>query len=143
MSSVARMVNPHLPISETDSYGTVGMEKSIEAKWGYALDAVFPNAADKDDAVAPDLGLQQDALNKLMQEDYREWNDQNSMPEGGVRSLTLVLCAVQQVLGTEYCPPLPDVGKMQCVAVCIRFHCPTLFKCHTHLLTARLCNAES
>lgn len=112
-----RSTNSHLPISETDSYGTAGMENNIEAKWGYALNAVFPHATDKDDAIAPDLGLEQEKLNQLIQHDYKEWNttdnhSSDAIPEKGVRSLTLVLCTVQQVLGIEYCPPLPDIGKL-------------------------------
>lgn len=113
ISSVARVVNPHLPIAETDSYGTFGMANSIAAKWTYALDAAFPNPLDRDDAIAPDLGLGREALEKLAQYDYREWATVgNAIPEKGVRSLTLVLCTVQQVLGIEYCPPLPDVAAM-------------------------------
>jgi len=105
------MVNPHLPITETDSYGTIGMQNIVDTKWKYALNAAFPNPSDREDAVAPDLGLQQEELNQLMQHDYKEWNDGNAIPTKGIRSLTLVLCTVQQVLGIEYCPPLPDVGE--------------------------------
>ena len=117
-----RIVNPHLPIAETDSYGTVGMKKNVEAKWDYALNAVFPNPSDREDAIPPDLGLQQEVLNQLIQHDYKEWNtstskqstdvDANAIPEKGANSLALVLCTVQQVLGIEYCPPLPDVGEL-------------------------------
>ncbi|KAL9188269.1 hypothetical protein ACHAXT_006647 [Thalassiosira profunda] len=113
-ASVVRIVNPHLPIAETDSYGTVAMAKSINAKWEYALAAAFPNAADQDDAMAPDLGLGQEKLDQLIRHDYNEWSAQTkgSIPEKGVKSLTLVLCTVQQVLGIEYCPPLPDVATI-------------------------------
>lgn len=111
-ASVARMVNPHLPIDETDTYGTNSMEKNINAKYEYALNAVYPNESDRNDAIAPDLGLGQDSLSQLMHADYEEWNNGNGIPETGAKSLTLVLCSVQQVLGIEYCPPLPDVGKL-------------------------------
>ena len=56
ISCVERIVNPHLPITETDSYGTIGMQKNIDAKWNFALNAVFPNESDRDDAIAPILG---------------------------------------------------------------------------------------
>jgi hypothetical protein len=116
ISSVARIANPHLPISETDSYGTVGHEKKIEAKWNYALKAAFPNSSDRDDVIAPDLGLGQQALHQLIRHDFEEWNmptpDQKSISELNVRSLTGILCAVHQVLGIEYCPPLPDISKL-------------------------------
>eukprot|EP00578_Thalassiosira_sp_NH16_P027551 CAMPEP_0181097324 /NCGR_PEP_ID=MMETSP1071-20121207/11505_1 /TAXON_ID=35127 /ORGANISM="Thalassiosira sp., Strain NH16" /LENGTH=584 /DNA_ID=CAMNT_0023179791 /DNA_START=17 /DNA_END=1771 /DNA_ORIENTATION=+ len=119
ISSVMRTVNPHLPISETDSYGTVGAENSIDAKWGFALNAVFTNPTDRDDAIAPDLGLGQEMLHQLIENDYREWgvqsglaSDSGAIPEEGVRSLTLVLCTAHQVLGIEFCPPLPDVAAI-------------------------------
>eukprot|EP00579_Thalassiosira_antarctica_P007045 CAMPEP_0201884890 /NCGR_PEP_ID=MMETSP0902-20130614/17606_1 /ASSEMBLY_ACC=CAM_ASM_000551 /TAXON_ID=420261 /ORGANISM="Thalassiosira antarctica, Strain CCMP982" /LENGTH=581 /DNA_ID=CAMNT_0048413905 /DNA_START=117 /DNA_END=1859 /DNA_ORIENTATION=- len=122
ISSVERIVNPHLPIAETDSYGTVGMKKNVEAKWDYALNAVFPNPSDREDAIPPDLGLQQEVLNQLIQHDYKEWNTSTSnqstdvgvdaIPKKGANSLALVLCTVQQVLGIEYCPPLPDVASI-------------------------------
>lgn len=130
VASVARIVNPHLPIEETDSYGTVCMQKNIEAKWEYALNVVFPNQMDRYDAIAPDLGLNQKVLQQLILHDYREWNVQSTglpesalngcanstaIPEKGVRSLTLILCTVQQVLGIEYCPLLPDVGERYCL----------------------------
>jgi hypothetical protein len=111
ISSVARIANPHLPISETDSYGAKSHVKNIEAKWSYALNAAFPNPSDRDDVIAPDLGLGQNALNQLIRHDYEEW-DENSISEIGVRSLTGILCAVYEVLGIEYCPPLPDLGKL-------------------------------
>mmetsp|Transcript_4603 Transcript_4603/g.8853 ORF Transcript_4603/g.8853 Transcript_4603/m.8853 type:complete len:151 (-) Transcript_4603:2642-3094(-) len=122
IASVVRIVHPHLPIDETDSYSTVGMKKNIEAKWEYALNAVFPNPSDREDAIPPDLGLGQEVLNQLIQRDYMEWNTSkskqstdvnvNAIPEKGANSLALILCTVQQVLGIEYSPPLPDVGKL-------------------------------
>ena len=63
---MTRVANPHLPITETDSYGTVAMEKNIEAKWNFALNAAFPNQLDRDDAIAPDLGLGREVLNQLI-----------------------------------------------------------------------------
>ena len=120
LSCVERFVHPHLPTAETESYGTIAMTQSIEAKWNLSLNAVFPNPSDRNDAVAPDLGLQQDTLHQLIQHDYKEWNtpatqsqsqlsSSTSIPENGVRSLTLILCTVHSVLGIEYCPALPDV----------------------------------
>lgn len=113
---MTRVANPHLPITETDSYGTVAMEKNIEAKWNFALNAAFPNQLDRDDAIAPDLGLGREVLNQLIQHDYKEWNNaptsNDAIPEEGVKSLTLVLCVVHRVLGIEYCPPLPDIAAI-------------------------------
>lgn len=111
---MARIANPHLPIFETFSYGTVGHEKNIETKWNYALKAAFPNPSDLDDVIAPDLGLGQQALNQLIRHDFVEWNTPTPCQKSisNVRSLTGILCAVHQVLGIEYCPPLPDIGKL-------------------------------
>ena len=105
ISSVARVANPQLPITETDAYGTIGNKKSIEMKWEFALNAVFPNPADRDDAVAPDLGLTQEVLNQLIHNDY-------PIPEEGAKQLTLVLCALQQVVGIEYSPTIPDIATL-------------------------------
>ena len=126
ISCVERIVNPHLPITETDSYGTIGMQKNIDAKWNFALNAVFPNESDRDDAIAPDLGLGQEVLNQLIQHDYKEWNtsankQSDAIPEKGVRALTLLLCTVHDVLGIEYCPPLPDLGESS-ISVCSSVH---------------------
>ena len=127
ISCVERIVNPHLPITETDSYGTIGMQKNIDAKWNFALNAVFPNESDRDDAIAPDLGLGQEVLNQLIQHDYKEWNtaankQSDAIPEKGVRALTLLLCTVHDVLGIEYCPPLPDLGESS-IFMCKRACC--------------------
>lgn len=105
ISSVARAANPQLPITETDAYGTIGNKKSIESKWEFALNAVFPNLADRDDAVAPDLGLTQKGLNQLIHNDFQ-------MPEQGAKQLTLVLCALHQVVGIEFSPTLPDIATL-------------------------------
>lgn len=105
ISSVARVANPQLPITETDAYGTVGNKKRIESKWEFALNAVFPNPADRDDAVAPDLGLTQEGLNHLIHNDY-------PVPEKGAHQLTLVLCALQQVVGIEFSPSIPDIATL-------------------------------
>jgi len=118
ISSVERLVNPHLPVAKTDSHGTVCMRDPIEAKWNLSLNAVFPNEIDREDAVSPDLGLGQETLNQLIQHDYKEWNtstidkQSDAIPEKGVKSLTLILCTVHDILGIEYCPPLPDVATI-------------------------------
>ncbi|KAL7542273.1 hypothetical protein ACHAWF_007133 [Thalassiosira exigua] len=111
ISSVVRIVNPHLPIEETDSWGTCAMKKNIDAKWECALNAVFPNPSDTEDAIAPDLGLQQKVLTQLIHQDYKGWAT-DGISQEGVKSLTLVLCTVQQVLGIEFCPPLPDIAAI-------------------------------
>lgn len=105
ISSVARVANPQLPIQETDTYGSIGYRKSVESKWEYVLNAVFPNPTDIDDAIAPDLGLTQQALNQLIHHDY-------PVPEKGAKQLTLVLCAVQQVVGIEFSPLNPDIATL-------------------------------
>ena len=71
------------------------------------MDVMFPNLADRNDVIAPDLGLGQDNLKRLVEEDY----GRGAITPSGKVSLALVLSAVQQVLGIEYCPPLPDIGE--------------------------------
>jgi hypothetical protein len=75
---------------------------------------VFVHPSDRADAIAPDLGLTQPGLHKLMHVDYNKWNpctnNGGSIPESGQRSLATILCAVRQVLGIEYCPVLPDIA---------------------------------
>jgi hypothetical protein len=111
ISSVARIANPQLPIAETDSYGTEAGERNIEAKWKFALDAAFSNPSDRDDVIAPDLGLGQQVLHQLIRHDYEEWSER-SISELGVRSLTGILYAVYHVLGIEYCPLIPDIAAI-------------------------------
>jgi hypothetical protein len=114
---VVRAANPHLPIAEIEAYGTTAQKSNIESSWNHALNLRFSNRNDReDDVIAPDMGIQQSVLKQLIQHDYKEWNPKytpggNSIPAEGVRSLTGILCTVQQVLGIDYCPPLPDVGK--------------------------------
>eukprot|EP00804_Cyclotella_cryptica_P000054 CCRYP_013728-RA/>CCRYP_013728-RA protein AED:0.03 eAED:0.03 QI:680/1/1/1/1/1/4/701/584 len=117
ISSVVRVANPHQPIQISDSYGTLGTRHILDAAWDSVLQAVFANPSDRMDAVAvaPDLGLTQNGLYKLIHTDYNKWNPCPSnngapIPESGKRSLAAVLCAVQQVLGIEYCPLLPDIA---------------------------------
>jgi hypothetical protein len=114
--SVVRVVNPHFPDAEVEAYGTTAMTSSIESTWSHTLKATFANGIDREEANAPNFGLQQSMLDQLIQYDYREWNPcwtagANSIPPDGVKSLTGVLCAVHQVLGIEYCPSLPDISK--------------------------------
>lgn len=121
IASVERIVNQHLPISETDSYATVELQKIIEAKWTYALNAAFPDPSDRADAIPPDFGLTQEVLNQLIRNDYMEWSgssegreteSESGIPEKGANSLAVILCTVQQTLGIEYCPPLPDIATI-------------------------------
>ena len=111
-ASVVRVANPHQPIQISDSYGTVGKQKSINAGWNTVLNVVFPNALDIDDAVAPDLGLTQEVLSELIKNDYCKFKNGVASPEGGKQALTRVLCAVQQILGIEYCPLVPDIATV-------------------------------
>jgi hypothetical protein len=111
ISSVARIANPQLPISETDSYGTEANERNIEARWKFALNAAFPIPSDRDDVIAPDLGLGQQVLHELIRHGYEE-KSEKLVSELGVRSLTGILCAVYHVLGIEYCPIIPDIAAI-------------------------------
>lgn len=107
-ASVARVANPQIPIAETDAAGTVSRQAVIQARWNCALDVMFPNLADRHDVIAPDLGLGQDNLKRIVEED----NGKDAINSSGKTSLALVLSAVQQVLGIEYCPPMPDIGEV-------------------------------
>ena len=121
ITSVTRIANPQLSISEIESYGTIAHAKNINAKWSYALGMTFPNPQDRDDAIAPDFGLGQKMLHQLYY-DYGEWNttvttlpqqgNKKSIPTDGVKALTSVLCVIHQVLGIEYCPILPDIAMI-------------------------------
>ena len=113
-ASVVRIANPHQPIQTSDSYGTFGEKKKLDSGWETVLNTVFPNEEDRDGVVAPDLGLTREVLHRLITKDYNKWNQSNSrssvcIPSSGVNSLSLVLSAVQQVLGIDYCPLLPDI----------------------------------
>ena len=115
-----------------DAVGTEEAKPNIEAKWDYALKAAFPNPSDREGVIPPDLGLQQEVLTRLIQHDYKEWNVPTAsgpstdvaaaaIPEKGANSLALILSTVQQVLGIEFCPLLPDVGK-SCLCTCRNVH---------------------
>ena len=99
IASVERIANPHQPIQISDSYGTKGKRKLIETTWSSVLETIFPNSSDQDDAIAPDLGVTQEVFQQIT----------HTIPISGRRALTNVLIAVNQVLGIEYCPLLPDV----------------------------------
>jgi hypothetical protein len=71
----------------------------IETTWKSVLNTIFPNPADMQDAIAPDLGVTPQIFAQKT----------HTIPKNGRQSLTNVLLAVNQVLGIEYCPPLPDV----------------------------------
>ena len=127
-AAVRRVVHPHLPVPEADAAGTAARAPRIDAAWERARAAAFPHAPDaEDDAAArpPDLGLGTAALDRLLTRDYGEWrrppgtdadgaggdDEAQALPPAGARALARVLCAVQRVLGIEFCPPLPDVGE--------------------------------
>ena len=140
ISSVVRVSNPHEPVQISDSYGTVGKKKILDAGWDSVISTVFPNSSDSDDAIAPNFGLTQSVLTRLIKSDYCNWkqSDRNNyhvdvdfddngcdamlqksnscdvfaIPDTGVKSLTLVLCAVHQVLGIEFCPLVPDIATI-------------------------------
>lgn len=121
ITSVMRVVNPNIPVADAESYGTTSLTTSIEATWQHALNATFANGIHREDVIAPDFGVHQAFLEQIIQNDYREWNsaarteNARSIPAEGARSWTGILCTVHQVLGVEYCPPLPDISKL-----CIR-----------------------
>ena len=122
ITSVARIANPQLSVSEIESYGTIAHAKNINAQWTYALGMTLPNPQVRDDAISPDFGLGQQGLHQLIHFDYGEWNttlttlpqqgNKKSIPDDGVKALTGVLCVIHQVLGIEYCPPLPDIAAI-------------------------------
>lgn len=119
ITSVMRVVNPNIPVADAESYGTTSLTTSIEATWQHALNATFANGIHREDVSAPDFGLHKSHLEQLIQNDYREWNpaartaSARSIPAEGARSWTGILCTVHQVLGIEYCPPLPDISELK------------------------------
>jgi hypothetical protein len=112
--SAMRVVKPHLPIVEIEAYGTTSLTTIIESAWKHALNATFANGIDREEIIAPDFGLHQSVLDRLIQCDYRTWNPNfmSPIPAEGVRSLVGVLCCLHQVLGIEHCPLLPDISEL-------------------------------
>jgi len=96
---VVRILNPHQPIQISDSYGTNGKKKIIDTTWTSVIETIYPNISDKEDAIAPDLGITPTEFEQIVY----------IIPKPGRQSLTNVLLAVNQVLGVDYCPLLPDV----------------------------------
>lgn len=96
---MVRVSNPHQPTKISDSYGTVGKQIQIETTWESVLKTIYPNPSDQEDAVAPALGVTRQVFEQITQ----------PIPMIGRRALTNVLIAMNQILGIEYCPLLPDV----------------------------------
>ncbi len=107
-----RVAHPQQPLPISDSYGTIAKRSILNAGWESVLNTIFPNPSDDTDAIAPDLGLSQELLAHVIKNDYSKFINGTARPRGGEKSLTRILCAVQQILGIEYCPLLPDIVTM-------------------------------
>jgi len=112
IASVMRVAHPQQPLPVSDSYGTNAKSSTLTAGWESVLNTIFPNPSDETDAIAPDLGLSQELLTQVIKNDYSKFINGTARPRGGEKSLTRILCAVQQILGIEYCPVLPDIATM-------------------------------
>ena len=99
ISSVVRVANPHQPIQISDSYGTIGKARLIETTWETVLKTIYPNPSDQEDAIAPDLGVTRQVFEQIT----------HTIPQSGRKALTNVLIALNQILGIDYCPLLPDM----------------------------------
>ena len=113
ISSVTRVSNPHQPTQISDSYGTLSKTSILQSAWDSVLNTIFPNASDREDVIAPNFGLGQTQFEHTLQYDYNNWNTSSCsggpIPEKGKQSVSVLLVAINQVLGIEYCPMLPDI----------------------------------
>ena len=110
ITSVVRISRPYQNKSERYDFGTLSKVKVLDHGWEYVLKSLFPDESDKEAATIPDFGLDPKDVEALLVHDHL-MDDDNLSEQGvkGVKSLTLVLYAVKENLGIEYCPLLPDL----------------------------------
>lgn len=73
--------------------------------WDLVLKSLFPDETDLDRADVLDFGVGHDHLMNILLRDHGGM----AIPDKGIRSLTMVMHAVRDCLGIEFCPLLPDV----------------------------------
>lgn len=110
ITSIVRVARPYQNRKDTDEFGTLAKVKILDHGWNYVLKSLFPDESDMEACTIPDFGLDPEEVEALLINDHM-MNGQNLSAKGvkGVKSLTLVLYAVKENLGIEYCPLLPDL----------------------------------
>jgi len=98
-------VNPDMPMSDCDDFGTFRKARVIDHGWNITLKSLFPDESDLERADVIDFGVGHHHLMNIL------LHDQGGapIPEKGIKSLTKVLHAARNSLGLEFCPLLPDV----------------------------------
>ena len=85
-------------------YGTLAKVRILDHGWNLVLQSLFPDESDIDRAEVLDFGLGHDHLSHVLTRDHG-----GPIDEAGIRSLILLMHAVQHSLGVEFCPLLPDL----------------------------------
>jgi hypothetical protein len=83
-----------LPQSEADEYGTLGKVKVLDHGWNLVTRSLFPDESDVERAEVLDFGLGDHLISVLTGDHGGE-----IIPEGGIKSLTLVLHGIRDSLG--------------------------------------------
>ena len=110
ITSIVRVARPYQTKQETDEFGTLAKVKILDHGWEYVLKNMFPDTSDLEAAAIPNFGNDPKEVEALLIRDHMAATENDSEKvQKGVKQLTLVLYAVKENLGIEYCPLLPDL----------------------------------
>ena len=104
--NVVYAANPDMPKEDCDEYGTFTKVRVLDHGWDLVVKSLFPDPTDLERAAVLDFGVGHDHLMNILLRDHGG----SPIPYKGVKSLTMVLHAVRDSLGVEFCPLLPDVA---------------------------------
>lgn len=103
LSNVVKSCHPHQPPEYSEEYRTLGKVRALDYAWDSVLAQVFTTKEEQLDAVPPTFGAD---LTQLLQ------HHSIDIPPKGQKSLTLVLCALEHVVGLDFCPLLPALATL-------------------------------
>jgi hypothetical protein len=97
ISSVVNACHPHQDQEYSDDYRTLGKVRLIDTAWDTVIRQIFPDESDLRDAMPPNLG----------NTDHLQYH--GDVNEKGKLALTHVLCALEYIIGLEFCPLIPPL----------------------------------
>lgn len=97
MSSIIDACHQHQDKEYSHEYRTLGKVRLLDHAWDTVVKQIFPDESDLRDALPPNLG-NTDCLQYF-----------GKVTKKGQEALTHVLCALEHIIGLEFCPLLPPL----------------------------------
>ena len=100
MSNIIDACHRHQEKEYSHDYRTLGKVRLLDRAWDTVVKQIFPDESDLRDALPPNFG-NTDHLDYL-----------SDVKEKGRQALTHVLCALEHILGLDFCPLIPPLAGL-------------------------------